>query len=270
MDEQTKRNRSPNFPAISLRVSMDYLTELHKFANGTHFVPLLPALEGAWKMKSGSAYGKQVAAALKAFGLVEDKGIGDNRMIRITDGGAKINGSHSDRPNLLKEAAVCPTVHQELWAHYQGNLPPDVTLRQYLVFDRDGNKFNVRAVDDFIKEFRDTLDFAKLVEGDIVTPEQEVGNDGDVPNPPNGGGIDTVVKPPPPKAPGMKQDVYGLDEGDLVLVWPSRLSKESYLEAADWLDLLKRKLKRAVVAEEPPKPPVDVDDPDSRPFINDD
>ncbi len=44
----------------------------------------------------------------------------------------------------------------------------------------------------------------------------------------------------------MKQDTYTLDEGDVVLQWPARLSQESYEDLKDWLDLIARKMKRAV------------------------
>ncbi|MCC7421501.1 MAG: hypothetical protein IT428_14550 [Planctomycetaceae bacterium] len=55
----------------------------------------------------------------------------------------------------------------------------------------------------------------------------------------------------PPAIPGRKQDVYTLEEGDVILQWPSRLSRESYDEVKDWFDLLLRKLNRAVGVDKP-------------------
>ncbi|MCH8151343.1 MAG: hypothetical protein IH830_03105 [Planctomycetes bacterium] len=46
---------------------------------------------------------------------------------------------------------------------------------------------------------------------------------------------------------GSTQDVYGLSEGDVVLRWPERLSKASFEEVRDWLELIKRKLERSIV-----------------------
>ena len=46
---------------------------------------------------------------------------------------------------------------------------------------------------------------------------------------------------------GSMQDVYGFSEGDVVLRWPERLSKASFEEVSDWLDLIKRKLERSIV-----------------------
>jgi hypothetical protein len=46
--------------------------------------------------------------------------------------------------------------------------------------------------------------------------------------------------------PGMNNDVFTLDEGEVVLQWPTRMSPESYEDFKDWLDLIMRKAKRAV------------------------
>jgi len=161
---KVKRNRSPNYPVVNLKSAIAYTEKLHAYANGQHFVPLHAAFEDAWGMKKGSAYGKQVVAAIKAFGLVDETGSGDARQIRISDTGDKIRGGHSDRDRLLRQAAIAPKLHAELWSEFggNGNLPPDASMRQYLVFDRDGNRFNESSVGDFIAEFRETVDFAAL------------------------------------------------------------------------------------------------------------
>ena len=54
----------------------------------------------------------------------------------------------------------------------------------------------------------------------------------------------------------MKQDTFTLSEGDVVLQWPSGLSKESAEDIEDWLMLVLRKIKRSadeakVVEQEP-------------------
>jgi hypothetical protein len=43
----------------------------------------------------------------------------------------------------------------------------------------------------------------------------------------------------------MKQDTFTLDEGQVILQWPSQMSAESYEYFKDWLDLITRKAKRA-------------------------
>lgn len=51
----------------------------------------------------------------------------------------------------------------------------------------------------------------------------------------------------------MNTDVYTLPEGDVTLQWPKELTQDSYAELEDWLDLIKRKAKRAVVTEKGPR-----------------
>lgn len=46
--------------------------------------------------------------------------------------------------------------------------------------------------------------------------------------------------------PGMRSDVFTLDEGEVILQYPERLSAESYEDFKAWLDLIAKKAKRAV------------------------
>lgn len=48
----------------------------------------------------------------------------------------------------------------------------------------------------------------------------------------------------------MRQDVFSLAEGQVMIQWPSVLSKESFEDIADWLKILERKIGRSV-SEEP-------------------
>jgi len=58
----------------------------------------------------------------------------------------------------------------------------------------------------------------------------------------------TRRQPLPPK-PGMNQDVFTLEEGDVMIQWPKALSAASYQDLEDWLELIKRKAKRAIKLE---------------------
>ena len=113
-----KRERSPNYPVMSLKSGVDYVRKLHKYAKH-HWVPLDSAFVEAWGMKAGSAYGKQVVAALKAFGLASDQGSGAKRQVCVTETGAKIVDGHTSGDSLLREAALQPKLHAELWERYE-------------------------------------------------------------------------------------------------------------------------------------------------------
>ncbi|MDP3091960.1 MAG: hypothetical protein Q8N04_14890 [Nitrospira sp.] len=53
------------------------------------------------------------------------------------------------------------------------------------------------------------------------------------------------IKSLPPKV-GMNSDTFTLDEGQVILQWPAKMSHESYEDFKSWLDLVARKAKRAV------------------------
>ncbi len=51
---------------------------------------------------------------------------------------------------------------------------------------------------------------------------------------------------------GMKEDVFTLDEGPVVLQYPETLSKESFEDLESWLQLIIRKAKRSIQEGAPP------------------
>lgn len=64
---------------------------------------------------------------------------------------------------------------------------------------------------------------------------------------------------------GIKEDVFSVDEGQLVLQWPERLSRISAKDAEDWLALIGRKIRRAADAPRSS----DEDDTEDEDFAND-
>jgi hypothetical protein len=64
---------------------------------------------------------------------------------------------------------------------------------------------------------------------------------------PTGGAPSAPVNPPvsPRSTSGIKQDVFTVQEGHVLLQWPASLSKESVEDIDDWLKLIVRKAKRA-------------------------
>jgi hypothetical protein len=98
-------------------------------------------------------------AALKAFGLIEEL----NDRIKFTQRGidivARPDGDHV-RTHALQDAAVGPAVYREILRDYQASgLPSDIALRSDLIAIK---KFNPNVVDVFIRDFRDSLEFAGI------------------------------------------------------------------------------------------------------------
>lgn len=158
------KHRSPNYPVIGLRKAVERATELNAQFH-RHLVPIGVAHEH-WGYKANSGVGNQVVSALRAFGLIDVQGEGEKRQIRLSDAGFKIVENHKDRADLLKSAAMGPTLYAEIWKAYgQDGLPPDDVLRHYLKFDRN---FNPDAIETVIGQFRDSIAFSNLSASDTI------------------------------------------------------------------------------------------------------
>lgn len=49
---------------------------------------------------------------------------------------------------------------------------------------------------------------------------------------------------------GMKEDVFTLEEGPVVIQYPEHLSQDSFDDLESWLQLVIRKAKRSIVRED--------------------
>ncbi len=171
--------RSPSYPSIDLESSIG-LAEIikQKEGGGNHFVPY-QAVVGHWGYKSGSGPGLLKLAALKKFGLIEDRGTGDSREIKLTELALEIlfykdSPEHKDKYiEALQKAALEPSIHNELWNKWNGNLPSDQTIRAYLIIQRTAGRFAESSVNNFINQFRDTISFSKLQKNDSMSGHEE-------------------------------------------------------------------------------------------------
>ena len=170
--EKKQRTRSPAYPAIDLEQAIEKASILWKRAS-RHPVQA-DVVVTFWGYDKGSSSGLSALSALKKFGLVEDFGKGEGRQVKLTDLGISLvfnpDVNSETYTSKLKQAALLPSIHEELWTKYEGNLPHDTVIEHYLVVDR---RFNEQYVKSFIDDFRKTLSFAKLQMGDIVA-EQEI------------------------------------------------------------------------------------------------
>ncbi len=158
-----ERHRSPNYPAVSLKEAVDRVTQLW-VADGKAGAPTAIA---AKHIGFGSAHGQalSVLAALKRFGLVAET----NGRIVPTQRAMEIINLPADDPRraqALKDAALTPTIYRELIEGYrETGLPADETLAAELTTYK---AFNPNAVDGFVRDFKETLDFAGLNEEDAL------------------------------------------------------------------------------------------------------
>ena len=253
-------HRSPSYPAINLKAAIDRAQTFYMYEKRAEASVSVAAQH--WGYSVASSGGKQVLAALIAYGLMEDRGSADKRHVRLTDLAFQIlldeRPDSAERDDALRRAAFLPKIHAELFTHWPDELPSNQNLRHYLLVAK---KFNDNAVDDFIKELRITADFAKVYTqrggstNSATTPLTDL--------PPDnaqelGGGNKPLAAMAPVQAPPLsvvsptgtngqlRQDTFSLDEGQVILQWPANLSEHSYEDMKDWIELQMRKIRRGV------------------------
>jgi hypothetical protein len=238
------RERSPAFPYIGLGEALDRARQFHKIERKVA-APVHVAVKH-WGYREKSSGGIQTIAALKAFGLMNDVGSGADRKVQLSDFGLDIIQDERldspERDQLIKRAALLPKIHATLWNKYKTELPSPDNLRHEL---KKEFKFNPNAIDDFLMEYKDTISFAKLTGSDTVSSEV---NDGDkdhgtyIP-------LGALNQKLPPNN-RMKEDVFSLSEGRVVIQWPAPLSANSIQDVKDWLKIVERKIARSVTSPE--------------------
>lgn len=194
-----KKQRSPSYPGISLREAMERAKAFLK-AEGKHEALVTTALTH-WKYSAKSSAGLITIAALKAYGLMADKGTGAERKVFLTPFGYKLAMDERpvspEREEGLREAALKPKIMAELWKKYGSDLPSEATLSYYLRAERE---FTEAAAKDVIRIYVDNMKFARLDAPGASASGDEALNDDDISADPTGNldGDAGVGGAPPP------------------------------------------------------------------------
>ena len=169
-DKRT-RTRSPAYPFVNLETAIARAKQF--FDKEQRNAANVNVAMKHWGFKDESSSGASTVAALTSFGLLQDEGIGDKRKVRLTPNALRVlldaRPDFKERTELIKQMALAPKIHQQLWEKWGNDLPSDAQLRHTLLLDWPV-PFNENAVDWFIKEYRDTIAFAKLTESDKLAP----------------------------------------------------------------------------------------------------
>jgi hypothetical protein len=149
---KSKRNRSPNYPAISLAEAIPRITQIYEkeFNHAADSDTLSKALGYSGVNGASDA----VISALKKYGLLENAG---NREYKLSEGAIDIYLHKKGDPQRVKaivEAAFTPPLFAELHDEHGGTPPSDNNLRVKLI--KKG--FNPKTVGDVIHAYRDTLE----------------------------------------------------------------------------------------------------------------
>jgi hypothetical protein len=247
------KHRSPNYPLIGLEKALERARTIQDQARN-HFAPINVVYQ-LWKYKTG--LGDQTLAALKAFGLAEIKGEKGARQVRLTEAAQRILGNALNRDELLKNSALRPELHRELWQKYNGDLPADSIIRNYLVFERLDRKFNKETVDGFIAQFRATIAFAKITLSDKVDngeksiEEEESPNQQTIMNPPQLQTLQKQENPLPKPATWYESFPLVLSRNSKgTLNVPSTISKKEFVLLKTQIENTLRIIEAAYLSDE--------------------
>ena len=151
------KGRSPLYPAINLETALQRARQLYE-KERLHPTPVTTIVTH-WKYRSLNGPAAQTLAALKKYGLIEDEGTGEQRKARLSALADAIlsHPEEEKRKAGIREAALRPAMHRELWDKYHVDLPSDSNLRWELTHDRG---FTETGATEFIRVYKATVQFA--------------------------------------------------------------------------------------------------------------
>jgi hypothetical protein len=255
MIDKKVKGRSPAYPSMSLEEAIARARVIWQHAQ-RHPVSG-PKLAAYWKYGEKSSGWRLAAAALKRFGLVDIVGNKKSGEVKLSDLGLRIlldsRNPSPERDAAIKEAALQPAIYADLWSHWGGVLPSDDTIGTYLMLDKG---FTQASVLGFIRDFKRTIEFAKLTASDNMlaagrgeSEGEEVEADDSVDDDENDQTSNRQRRRP--KMQGTKEDTYTLDDGQaVVLQWPEAISPDECEDLELWLQMMIRKVKRAATVRE--------------------
>jgi hypothetical protein len=156
---EKSRQRSPNYPAISLRAAIEKTRLLYQADKKAGALVDAALKHMGFSRKHGQAMA--VLSAVKKYGLVDDV---DGRVVPTQRAIDILVFPDTDERRLraIRESALSPAIYRELYERYKSTgIPSDETLRAELIADKH---FNPNAVEDFIQDFKDTLIFSGMMD----------------------------------------------------------------------------------------------------------
>jgi hypothetical protein len=163
-DVKKPRLRSPAYPAISLKEAIERVKALYD-QDKTAVVPLETA---AKHIGFAKAHGQAVMflSALRKFGLVEYPSDGRVAITRRAVDIITFPDGHSRKSKAVQDAALSPTIYSGLVEKYRhSGLPSDEAIGAELIAD---SGFNPTAVGAFLKDFRESLEYAGLLPNGVL------------------------------------------------------------------------------------------------------
>ena len=162
------KERSPAYPAISLKVAIDRLERFdNKFKR--HAAPFRH-VGTAWGFTAGSSQSNTIMAALKSYGLIQYEGSGNNRKVTISEEGRTYLRAQQDeiKKGVIRRAALKPKAIAMFWPMWGVDRPIDDICLDELILK---HSYNSRAAPVFLRVYDETIAYAGLTDSDKNTAE---------------------------------------------------------------------------------------------------
>ena len=142
------RMRSPNYPSLSLRQSIDMVAKIHRAARTN----IITREDAAQAMGYTGLTGRSmtVIAALVHFGLITKAGKGDIRVTQVTVD--ILYGDEDEKKAALLLAAFTPQLFRDIHERFPDGIPAEGAIRSFLI----KQDFSDAAVGPAITAFMET------------------------------------------------------------------------------------------------------------------
>ncbi|MBN8990211.1 MAG: hypothetical protein J0H42_18350 [Rhizobiales bacterium] len=165
-EDRAKKERSPSYPFISLPRAIE---RAQQFSDAHRRSPARVAtVADTWRYAQSSSGLLQTLSAMKAYGLLEDTGKGQDRKVQLTELAQRI--LHDARPGAkeaaVKDAALSPRLFAEYANKWLPIRPSDSHCLSELRLDRG---FTEAASKVFLRSFDETFSFVNLSGEDNVS-----------------------------------------------------------------------------------------------------
>jgi hypothetical protein len=219
--------RSPNYPGVDLKFAVERAERLWKSQQAHPAASEVIMGNLGYSARSGA--GSVTYGALKRFGLLEDI---ESRRAKLSNLGIEIvKGETTGQRDFgkLREAALYPKLHQEIWEQYGAALPSDSVIE----FDLQQKGFTSGGAADFLGEWKRTMAFAKLTDSSASVTDDDSGEgseDGpeEAPEMTPATATPTPATPTLPPAQGRHFPIPLISGDDAALTVPSAMTDEAW------------------------------------------
>ena len=166
-----------NAPFLSLDDAVDRARTLYQKAKRNAINVSTAAVYLGYSRKASNF--TLTIAALKKYGLLLDEGSSEGRRVKLTETAIQILADtreiSADREKTIRQVALLPKAHRELWQQFGSDAPDDETLEVYLKLEKGYTEDAARSV---VRVYRRTILYAGLhqqgILGDVAAEDVEM------------------------------------------------------------------------------------------------